>query len=44
MKGPATNNICLIPGFFFYKKHFYEQHKAEIGLFWNTNIGKFLAL
>ena len=26
--------------FFFYKQHFYKQHKAEIGLFWNTDIEK----
>ena len=24
----------------FYKQHLYKQHKAENGLFWNTNISK----
>ena len=25
---------------FFYKQHFYKQHEAQIGLIWNTSIGK----
>ena len=27
--------------FYFYKQHFYKQHEAEIGLFWNTNVEKY---
>ena len=25
---------------FFYQQHFYKQHEAQIGLFWNGNIRK----
>ena len=27
--------------FFFYKQHFYKQRRAEISLFWHTNIEKY---